>query len=177
MNRRVALRPAGENRTARSSPFPQDRAPEDSVEAETESDFFGRSCLISRPWPRWVVSFVAIGSGGFLGANARYGVGLWVAAQWGTGFPWGTLLINVVGSYVLGFYLTLVTERFVGSPTTRIFLATGFLGAFTTFSTFSYETVHLFATGSAAPALEYVTGSLILGLGAAAAGVLCAHAL
>lgn len=120
---------------------------------------------------------MAIGAGGFLGANARYLVGLWAVEYWGPTFPWGTLVVNVAGSFILGFYLALVTERFVGRPGTRLFVATGFLGAFTTFSTFSYEAVNLVATGALGVAVVYVASSLVLGLAAAIAGVLCAHAL
>jgi CrcB protein len=124
-----------------------------------------------------LATIAAVSAGGFLGANARYLVGLWAADRFGTAFPWGTLLINVSGSFVLGFYLTLATERFVGRSTTRLFLATGFLGAYTTFSTFSYETVQMAAAGAVLPAAGYVAGSLLLGIAAAVAGILGAHAL
>jgi CrcB protein len=130
----------------------------------------------SSPWPERLRTIAAISIGGFLGANARFAVGMWAAERWGSAFPWGTLLINVTGSFVLGFYLTLVTERFTGRSATRLFVATGFLGAFTTFSTFSYETVRLLESGTATVALEYVALSLMFGLIAAVAGVLCAHA-
>lgn len=128
-------------------------------------------------WRERLTTIAAVSAGGFLGANARYLVGLWAAARFGAAFPWGTLLINVSGSFVLGFYLTLVTERFSGRSTTRLFLATGFLGAYTTFSTLSYEVVLLAAEGAPAQALAYVAGSLMLGLAAAVAGMLSAHAL
>jgi CrcB protein len=128
-------------------------------------------------WTERLRRLAAVGAGGFLGANARYQLGVWAAAQWGAAFPWGTLLINLVGSFILGFYLTLVTERFTGRPTTRLFLATGFLGAFTTFSTFSLEIVRLLAGGAPLPALAYLVGSLVLGLGCGVAGILAAHAL
>jgi CrcB protein len=121
--------------------------------------------------------YLAISAGGLLGANARYLVGQWAAARWGSDFPWGTLLVNVTGSFVLGFYLTLVTERFVGRATTRLFIATGFLGAYTTFSTFSYEAVTLLQHGALPAALGYVAGSLGLSLGAVVAGILAARAL
>ena len=120
---------------------------------------------------------LAVSIGGLLGANARYAVGLWAADRWGALFPWGTLLINVSGSFVLGFYLTLVTERFIGRSTTRLFLATGFLGAFTTFSTFNFETLQLLQRGEVVPALAYVSASLIGGLLAVLAGIAAAHAL
>ena len=128
-------------------------------------------------WRERLAPFVAISAGGFLGANARFLVGLWVVERWGAAFPWGTLLINLSGSFVLGFYLTLVTERFADRPTTRLFVATGFLGAYTTFSTFSYEVVQLLTQGSAMQALGYVAGSLVLGLAAAACGMLAAQTL
>jgi CrcB protein len=116
-----------------------------------------------------------IGLGGFAGANARYEVGLLVASRWGTSFPWGTLLINVSGSFVIGFFLTLVVARLSSAPKLRALVATGFLGAFTTFSTFSLETVQLFLAGAPFGALAYVAGSLILGLAAAAVGIVCAQ--
>jgi CrcB protein len=119
----------------------------------------------------------AIGAGGLLGANARYFMGVWAAERWGTAFPWGTFLINVVGSFLLGFYLTLVTERFTGRAVTRLFVATGFLGAFTTFSTFGYETAMLLRDGSPAQALAYVAASLVVGVSGVIAGILAAHSL
>ncbi|HEU5433323.1 MAG TPA: fluoride efflux transporter CrcB [Thermomicrobiales bacterium] len=132
----------------------------------------------SRPlWRERLATMTAIGVGAIAGANARYLVGLWVAARWGSAFPWGTLLINLSGSFVLGFYLALVTERLTGRSTTRLLLATGFLGAYTTFSTFSYETVALVQHGALGPAVAYVAASLIGGLIAVFAGVVAAHAL
>lgn len=120
---------------------------------------------------------VAIGLGGLFGANARYWVGQWATGRWGAGFPWSTLLINVSGAFVLGFYLALVTERFTGRATTRLFVATGFLGAYTTFSTFSDETLNLLRHGAIAHAVAYVAASLLLGLAGVILGMLGAHAL
>ena len=128
-------------------------------------------------WREWLTTTVAIGAGGFLGANARYLVGLWVSQRWGNTFPWGTLLINLSGSFVLGYYLTLVTERVSGSATTRLFVATGFLGAYTTFSTFAFETVTLFRQGDTRPALINALGSAALGVSGATAGILLAALL
>ena len=163
---------ADELSTAEPLIFPEDEA---TYEPWTETEASRHA--IRGQWRQRASTFAAIGCGGFLGANARYFVGLWVAATWGAVFPWGTLLINLAGSFVLGFYLALVTERFSGRPTTRLFLATGFLGAFTTFSTFSYETIQLLARGATMAALAYVAASLLLGLTAAVVGLLCAHAL
>lgn len=120
---------------------------------------------------------VPIGGGAVLGANARYFVEEWAAANWPGSFPWGTLLINATGSLIIGFYLTLVTERFAGRASTRLFVATGFLGAYTTFSTFSYETVALVRQGLTTAAIAYVVASLALGLAAVVAGALAARAL
>ena len=151
--------------------------PSDAVPAGAWQERQPARFALGDRWRQRLTTFAAVGSGGFLGANARYFVGLWAAATWGTLFPWGTLLINVVGSFVLGFYLTFVTERFTGRSTTRLLLATGFLGAFTTFSTFSYETIQLLAQGATMVALAYMAASLLLGLTAVVVGLMCAHAL
>lgn len=120
---------------------------------------------------------IAVGGGAVLGANARYLAGLAVERWWGSAFPWGTLLVNVAGSFVLGFYLTLATERFAGRATTRLFVATGFLGSFTTLSTFSYETVQVLQHGQPGPALAYAGATLAAGLLAVAAGIGLARAI
>ena len=131
------------------------------------------------PAPAWharLTPHLAISGGAILGANARYLVGLWTA-PWSAGFPWGTLAINLSGSLLLGFYLALVTERFTGRATTRLFVATGFCGAYTTFSTFSYETIGLVQRGAVGLATLYVAASVVGGLLAVVAGTLAAHAL
>lgn len=128
-----------------------------------------------RAWQPRPTQFAAVGIGGLLGANARYHVGEWVAARWGTGFPWGTLLINVSGSLALGLFLVLITERFGDRPTLRLFVATGFLGGYTTFSTFGYETIRLVQDGHAIRAALYVATSLIGGLIAVIAGMTLAR--
>ena len=119
--------------------------------------------------------YLAIGVGGALGANARYALGDWVASHWPTHFPVGTLLINVSGSCLLGVYLTLVTERFTARPAIRLAVATGFLGAYTTFSTFSVEALHLIESGDAGAALSYAIASVVLSIVAAGVGMLVAR--
>ena len=89
------------------------------------------------------VTYLLIGIGGFLGANARYLIGGWIAERYGTSFPYGTLVINVSGSFLIGFFLALTTERILAHPNWRLSLAIGFPGAYTTFSTFSFETFAL----------------------------------
>ena len=127
-------------------------------------------------WRDRLATVGAVSAGGMLGANARYLVGVWTTDRWGSAFPWGTLLVNVTGSFVLGFYLTLVTERFAGRATTRLFVATGFLGAYTTFSTFAYETARFVRGDESLRALTYVGASLVCGLLAVVAGIVAAHA-
>jgi len=112
----------------------------------------------------------AVAAGGALGAPARYEVAQLVHVS-RDGFPWATLWTNVSGSLLLGFLLVLVNERFPPTRYVRPFLATGFLGAFTTFSTFTVETDLLVKDGRAATALAYVAASLVAGLGAVWVGL------
>jgi len=87
-----------------------------------------------------MANIIIIGIGGFLGAISRYGVALWIGQRWGRGFPLGTFVINVSGSFLIGLLMSLLTERFMVNPQWRLLLVVGFLGAYTTFSTFEYET-------------------------------------
>jgi CrcB protein len=94
-----------------------------------------------------MVNILIIGIGGFLGAITRYGVALWVGERWGRSFPLGTFLINISGSFLIGLLMSLFTERFMVNPQWRLMLVVGFLGAYTTFSTFEYETGALLKDG------------------------------
>lgn len=108
--------------------------------------------------------YLWVGLGGFLGANARYLVANLARRIVGVGFPWGTLAINVSGSFVLGLLMTAVGERtLVHSDELRLSLAVGFLGAYTTFSTFEYECHALFEDGQWGLALLNVVGSVVIG--------------
>lgn len=109
------------------------------------------------------MQYLVISLGGILGANARYLLGTWIAERYGTSFPYGTLVINVSGSFVIGLFLTMISERFVLHPNWRLFFAVGFLGAYTTFSTFSYESVVLIQDGSWRLGLVNMLGSVVLG--------------
>lgn len=86
---------------------------------------------------------LAIGFGGFFGAILRYLISGWTYQLFGTRLPYGTLAVNIIGSFILGLFLMLANERFVVSDIIRSFIAIGMMGALTTFSTFSYETVSL----------------------------------
>ncbi len=94
-----------------------------------------------------MVNIFFIGIGGFLGAISRYGIALWIGQRWGRNFPLGTFLINISGSFLIGLLMSLFTERFMVNPQWRLLLIVGFLGAYTTFSTFEYETGALVKDG------------------------------
>lgn len=121
------------------------------------------------------VQYLWIGLGGFLGANARYLVQQWAAQWWGADFPYGTLLANVSGSFVIAFFLTLATGRLAVSPELRLFVAVGFLGGFTTFSSFSLETFRLVEQSGWWTAGLYFTGNTVLGLIGVVIGVALAQ--
>lgn len=113
------------------------------------------------------MTFLAISIGAVAGANARYLIGGWIADRWGTSFPVGTLVINVTGSLLIGLVLTVVTERVIAPAWVRPLLAIGFLGSYTTFSTFSYETLALARDGSWLAA----GGNVVLSVAASLVGV------
>src|SRR5437588_8186748 len=112
----------------------------------------------------------AIALGGALGAPARYGMAQLVHVAPDT-FPWATFWTNITGSFALGLVLALILERFPPTRYLRPFIATGFLGAYTTYSTFAVETDLLIKNGHAAVGLAYALGSLGAGLGAVWAGI------
>ena len=122
-------------------------------------------------------TFLLISLGAILGANVRYWVGGWAAERFGTTFPYGTLIINVTGSLVLGFFITLVTDRFLVDPRWRLLVAIGFLGAYTTFSTYTYESVNMILNGQVWLGLLNLFGSSILGAAAMTAGILLGRTL
>jgi len=109
-------------------------------------------------------AWVAVAVGGALGSMARFWLAGAMAALTGPRFPWGTLLINVVGSFVIGLVagFTLTPGRIGMHPDIRIFLMTGICGGFTTFSAFSLQTLELLQGGEFVPALGYVAGSVVL---------------
>jgi CrcB protein len=110
--------------------------------------------------------FLIAGLGGFVGSAFRYWISTETYRLLGQGFPYGTLLVNVVGCFLIGFLMAFFEERFVINPNLRIFLTIGILGGFTTFSTFSFETVSLLREGSYLTASANVMYSLLNCLGA-----------
>jgi CrcB protein len=90
---------------------------------------------------------ILIGVGGFVGANVRYLVSTFVAKNLDPALPWGTLIVNVTGSFVIGVFLVWTTERILTDPAYRLLIAVGFCGAYTTFSSYAFETVRLMEQG------------------------------
>jgi CrcB protein len=121
--------------------------------------------------------FLLISTGAVLGANARYWIGSWAAQKWGAAFPFGTLIINVSGSLLLGLFMALTAERLSIDPRLRLLIATGFFGAYTTFSTFTYESITLLLKGAVLPGLLNILGSTALGLIAVGLGILIGKSL
>jgi fluoride exporter len=103
--------------------------------------------------------YASIAVGAMIGANLRFVVGNWAADRFGGDFPYGTLLINVSGAFVIGIFLALATDRFSVDPLWRLFFATGFLGGYTTFSSYTWEALVLAQTGAWMRAGLYVLGS------------------
>lgn len=118
-----------------------------------------------------MTEFWALGFGGFLGATARYYLVHFTNRLLGSGFPYGTLAVNILGCFLLGFIATAVEDKFSISPVVRTFLTVGILGAFTTFSTFSYETIALVRAGNVAVAFANIFLSLAVGILAAYVGI------
>jgi CrcB protein len=122
-------------------------------------------------------NLVLVAVGGAAGSICRYLVGLWTLRQFGGNFPWGTLAVNIVGSFVIGFIAEMISRRFGASPEMRLLLITGFLGGFTTFSAFSLDVVALFERGSMIVAGGYVLASVVISLCAVFAGLALGRAM
>ena len=120
---------------------------------------------------------IAVLIGGALGSLVRLLLGAAIQQRFGLAFPVGTLVINVTGSILLGFIMRFALDTTAVTPVWRALLTTGFCGGYTTFSTFSYETVDLVRGGLYARAGVYVTSSVVLGLVGAFAGFAAAHGI
>jgi len=123
------------------------------------------------------MNIMIIGIGGFIGAISRYGLALWIGQRWGRSFPLGTFVINVSGSFLIGLLMTLMMERFTVNPLWRLLLVVGFLGAYTTFSTFEFETGALLKDGEWAFAMLNVILSVVVGFIALKLGEMIAKAI
>ena len=120
-----------------------------------------------------MITYLWIAIGSALGGAARYGVTLWAARAWGETFPWGTLLINILGSFVIGlfFNLTMADGPLPASANVRLFVMSGLCGGFTTFSAFSLDALTLWERDPWM-AGSYVAGSVLLSFAAIVAGLL-----
>jgi CrcB protein len=114
--------------------------------------------------------YMIIGVGGFLGANLRYLVQGWFAILLGSTFPYGTLVANVTGSFLLAFFLALTTQRVGINPAWRLFFAVGLMGGYTTFSSFSYETLSYLEQGFWRLGAANLAANVIFGMSAALLG-------
>ena len=125
----------------------------------------------------WLTPYVLVGLGGFLGANARFLLSRWIGQLVDTPFPLGTFVINMSGSFLLGALGALLAQKMSpNSDAIRLALGVGFLGAFTTYSTFEFETHALFEDGSWLLATTNMVASLFLGLVAVRTGIVVARA-
>ncbi len=120
-------------------------------------------------------SVLAVAFGGALGALARYGLGHLAVRLGADTFPWGTWAVNLMGCLLIGLVVPFTAEPH--QDTARLLVVTGFLGAFTTFSTYSLDTLSLWMAGRPALALANALGSVVLGLGCVGLGVWAARAL
>lgn len=117
------------------------------------------------------MALLLVALGGGIGSVARYLVGGWFADRFGPAFPYGTFVINVTGSFIIGFFLAFAQERISLSPYWRLFFAVGFVGGYTTFSTFEYESVRLLQDGEMLLGALYLLGSVLTGGLAAIGGI------
>jgi len=126
---------------------------------------------------KYLLKYLIVGIGGFIGATARFWLGGYIGAKLGTRFPYGTFVINVSGSFLVGFILTVLADKTHLSPNWTYLLAIGFIGAYTTFSAFEYETLRTVQDGQFLIASLNVTLSVLLGFAAVWAGVIAGRAV
>jgi CrcB protein len=121
--------------------------------------------------------FLAISIAAILGANLRYILSRFAAKEFGLVFPYGTLIINILGSFIVGLFVTWTTERVLVDPRWRLLVVVGFCGSFTTFSSYAYESMAFFEQGQWGLMLANILTNNLLCLGGALAGMALARAL
>jgi len=121
--------------------------------------------------------YLLIALGGALGSVARYWVGSTISGRMGAKFPYGTFFINITACLIIGFTLTMLGKRAGLNPAWRYLIPVGFIGAYSTFSTYEWETLSTLRSGAVALAALYAGGSLVLGLAATWCGVALADLL
>jgi CrcB protein len=118
-----------------------------------------------------LIKYLMVGIGGCLGSVLRFWLGSFVGGRFGARFPYGTFVINVTGSFLIGMILTVLTTKARWSPNWRYLIPIGFIGGYTTFSTFEYETFRLFQDGQPLAAALNITLSVVVGFVGVWAGV------
>ncbi len=118
-----------------------------------------------------MMSVIYVAAGGAVGAVLRYGVGRAATSWFGLGFPYGTLMVNILGSLLMGVFIGLMAKYQASHQALHLFVAIGLLGGFTTFSSFSLDVVSLAQRGEMTSALLYAAGSLVLSVLALCAGL------
>lgn len=118
---------------------------------------------------------IAVAVGGSVGSVSRYLISQFVAAKFGADLPYGTFIVNVVGCFIIGAFMTLTTEKFIINAYWRLIVVVGFVGGLTTFSSFSYETFKLLENATVSYALSNVAFNLVLGFSATWIGITLAR--
>ncbi|MGC8941473.1 MAG: fluoride efflux transporter CrcB [Sulfurihydrogenibium sp.] len=121
--------------------------------------------------------YLVLAFGGAVGTIGRYLVGVYSAKLLGTNFPYGTLIVNILGSFIIGFFMIIFLEKLSLDPIWRLFVAVGFCGGFTTMSSFSFETLMLLSDGEYLKAFLNVFLNVFLSLGSAFLGIVLARSL
>ena len=124
-----------------------------------------------------MTDYIVVFAGGGIGSVARFMMATWIGQHWGRSFPLGTFVVNVSGSFLVGFLMTLMAELFIENPQWRLLLVVGGLGGYTTFSTFEYETGRLVIGGELVYALLNVVLSVVAGFVALKLGEISAKIL
>lgn len=124
-----------------------------------------------------MMNYIVVFAGGGIGSVARYMVATWIGQRWGRSFPFGTFIVNVSGSFLIGLLMTLMAERFLENPEWRLLIVVGGLGGYTTFSTFEYETGRLMADGELIYAALNIVLSVIAGFAALKLGEVIARSI
>lgn len=133
--------------------------------------------LFARRKDAVLTKYLMVGIGGFLGSIARYAVGSYVGSRFGSRFPYGTFLINISGSFIIGMLIAVLEARTALSPNWRYLLPIGFVGAYTTFSTFEYETFRIMQDGDVLVAALNIVLSVAVGFAAVWSGITAGRAV
>lgn len=127
--------------------------------------------------PISLTHILLVAAGGAIGSVLRYLVGVVALQRFGPAFPWGTLFVNITGSFLIGVFAEAIARKFGASPEMRVFLITGILGGYTTFSAFSLDAITLVERGEVVTAAIYVVSSVVVSALAVVAGLALMRAI